>query len=417
MEEAYRRLCEAQESPETWNDAGKLKALVSGFQEFIPCEDCQSRIHECQWRIYALEDEKKKRKARKRKKNTIISAALLAAALVIALIVKLMITSLVVLPDQYRQAEALLEAGDKVNAAISFGKCGDYRDARERSFALWDEIAVRKTICADYYYTIAVKNDGTVAYAGEEGKRRTLIENWTDIIAIDIDRDRIVGLKRDGTVLVYKDGICIKNYYGWTDIVAIDTSGPILALKDDGTVLSDGAVYFNTRTWESVAPSLGNYGLTRDGTIYDGEAKKPKWADIVCKDGNAVLKHDGTVIIYGEDMDWTDIIAVASGEWHTVGLKSDGTVVARLEQPEDEKNRNHGQCAVSDWTDIVAVSAGARHTVGLKSDGTVVATEITRQIQYEVDWKYSWIANYDCGQCDVSDWTDIKLPTGPLVVQ
>ena len=25
---------------------------------------------------------------------------------------------------------------------------------------------------------------------------------------------------------------------------------------------------------------------------------------------------------------WTDIIQVAAGEWHTVGLKSDGTVVA-----------------------------------------------------------------------------------------
>ncbi len=52
-----------------------------------------------------------------------------------------------------------------------------------------------------------------------------------------------------------------------------------------------------------------------------------------------------------------------------------------------------GQCEVSDWTDIVSVSAGAYHTVGLKSDGTVVAT-----------------GDNDDGQCDVSDWTDIALP-------
>jgi len=50
-----------------------------------------------------------------------------------------------------------------------------------------------------------------------------------------------------------------------------------------------------------------------------------------------------------------------------------------------------GKCDVSDWTDIVAISAGDYHTVGLKSDGTVVA-----------------VGNNDYGQCDVSDWTNIK---------
>ena len=46
-----------------------------------------------------------------------------------------------------------------------------------------------------------------------------------------------------------------------------------------------------------------------------------------------------------------------------------------------------GQCNVSDWRDIVAVAAGNFFTVGLRSDGTVVAAG---------DNKY--------GGCDVSDW-------------
>jgi len=46
-----------------------------------------------------------------------------------------------------------------------------------------------------------------------------------------------------------------------------------------------------------------------------------------------------------------------------------------------------GQCNVSGWRDIVAVSAGEFHTVGLKSDGTVVAA----------GWN-------GYGQCDVSGW-------------
>ena len=71
---------------------------------------------------------------------------------------------------------------------------------------------------------------------------------------------------------------------------------------------------------------------------------------------------------------------------HTVGLRSDGTVVATGYNRDD-------RCNVSGWKDIVAVAAGDDHTVGLKSDGTVVAA-----------------GDNDEGQNEVSDWTDIKLP-------
>ena len=82
---------------------------------------------------------------------------------------------------------------------------------------------------------------------------------------------------------------------------------------------------------------------------------------------------------------------VSAGVQHTVGLKADGTVVAT----KYTGDYNYGQCDVSDWTDIVAVSAGGIYTVGLKADGTVVATEYTGE-QY-----------FNNGQCDVSNWTDI----------
>ena len=57
---------------------------------------------------------------------------------------------------------------------------------------------------------------------------------------------------------------------------------------------------------------------------------------------------------------------IYTSEITTVGLKSDGRVVAT-------GSNVHGQCDVGNWTDIVAVAAGNYHTVGLKSDGTVVA--------------------------------------------
>jgi alpha-tubulin suppressor-like RCC1 family protein len=64
--------------------------------------------------------------------------------------------------------------------------------------------------------------------------------------------------------------------------------------------------------------------------------------------------------------EWTGVVQVAAGMSHTVGLASDGTVVA-------VGGNDYGQCDVSQWTDIVQVAAGIYHTVGVRSDGTVVA--------------------------------------------
>lgn len=63
--------------------------------------------------------------------------------------------------------------------------------------------------------------------------------------------------------------------------------------------------------------------------------------------------------------EWTDIVAIAAGNYRTIGLKSDGTVLAI-------GNNKYGACDTESWTDIVAIAAGSP-TIGLKSDGTVVA--------------------------------------------
>lgn len=133
----------------------------------------------------------------------------------------------------------------------------------------------------------------------------------------------------------------------------------------------------------------------------EGEALKGKMPppDGMIAAGNyhsVYLQADGTVLAVGSDelskggnkgtrldvSEWKDIVAISAAS-HTVGLKSDGTVVAC------GVNR-FGQCDVSDWTDIIAISAGDNHTVGLRSDGTVVAE-----------------GRNDYGQCDVSRWKNI----------
>ena len=82
-----------------------------------------------------------------------------------------------------------------------------------------------------------------------------------------------------------------------------------------------------------------------------------------------------------------EIVSVAAGFFHTVGLKADGTVAAA-------GWNDDGQCDVSGWRDIVAVAAGEDHTAGLRADGTVAA-----------------VGDNYFGQCEVSGWRNIRVPT------
>lgn len=107
------------------------------------------------------------------------------------------------------------------------------------------------------------------------------------------------------------------------------------------------------------------------------------------------LKTDGHVIAVGGNQygqcdvgGWIDIVEVSAGDFYTVGLKSDGSVVAVGEN-------DNGQCNVDDWTDIVAISADSLYTVGLKSDGTVMVTE------------YLGDPEYVCDISDTNTWNDI----------
>ena len=314
---------------------------------------------------------------------------------------------------EYAQAEQLLAQGENVEAAIAFEKLAQYKDARERSFALWDTIAVRETLAAGNSHTVGLKTDGTVVAVGWNSDGRCDVSGWTDIVAVAAGCDHTVGLKSDGTVVAVGDNGCSQcDVSGWRDIVAVAAGDRhTVGLKVDGTVVAVGDTFLDGRCdvsgWRDiVAVAAGGFhtiGLKADGTVVavggnrNGQCDVSSWRDIVAVaagcDHTVGLKSDGTVIAVGSNQndqcdvsDWTDIVAVSAGDWHTVGLKADGTVVA-------VGDNEWGQCDVSGWRDIVAVVAGDYHTVGLKADGTVVA-----------------VGDNTLGQYDVSGWTDIKLP-------
>ena len=242
-----------------------------------------------------------------------------------------------------------------------YGQCDVYE---------WNNLV---SIDAGELHTIALKSDGTVIATGDNSYGQCNVSGWKDVVAISAGQNCSVGLKSDGTVLAVGD-----NKYGqcdvseWKDIVAISSGGlHTVGLKSDGTVLAKGYNGFsqcNVSSWKDiVAISAGNLqtiGLSSDGTVKSL--------------GDRVF---GQCDVY----DWSDIIAISAGGFHTAGLITNGNVIS--------VGGDRGQYKVNNWTGIVAISAGTQHNVGLKSDGTVVAVGLEED-----------------GQCDVSDWSDIKLP-------
>ena len=96
---------------------------------------------------------------------------------------------------------------------MAFGKLGDYRDARSRSLALWDTLAVQDTISAGTGYTVGLKRDGTVVAVGDNRAGECNVSGWTDIVAVSTGFWHTVGLKRDGTVVAVGN-----NEYGQCDV-------------------------------------------------------------------------------------------------------------------------------------------------------------------------------------------------------
>ena len=360
-------------SPETLKKLAKKFEGLGDYQDSRNlAEHCRKRAAEEQAKIEAekaRKAEEARRQAAVQAKRNKKLAVIAAVAAVIVLVFWVVLNTVILPPVRYKNALALEKAGKTVEAAMAFGKLGDYEDARERSFLLWNEIAQRDTFGAGgSSHTVGLKADGTVVAVSDK------VSGWTDIIAISAGGDYTVGLKADGTVVAVGDNVWRQcDVSGWSDIVAISAGGShTVGLKADGTVVAVGG---------------------KDS----GRCNVSGWKDIVAIGAGLYhtvgLKADGTVVAVGSNYygqcdvsGWADIVSISAGDDHTVGLKADGTVVA-------VGYNKYGQCNVSGWTDIVAISAGASHTMGLKADGTVVA-----------------VGDNDDGQCDVSGWTDIRMP-------
>lgn len=314
--------------------------------------------------------------------------------------------------EQYARAEALLADGKEMEAALIFRALGGYQDSAQRSFNIQIQqnpgnAAITSinpdciiAISAGPVHTVALYADGTANAVVEEDHNRGQgnLSTWTDIVAISAGSFHTIGLKSDGTVVATGSndkGQC--DVSEWTDIVAI-SAGPFcsVGLKSDGTVViagdtQSGYTQYNLSEVTDIVSidasdlqlnyltSDGTWGTTW-GTTYKIYGTYPslqvvKSGDVedfgLTSDGAVLINthYNGNAWIERNALKWTNIIDIDGGDYHIVGVKSDGSVCAA------GKN-DQGQCNVSDWADITMISAKNEYTVGLKGDGTIIATGV-----------------------------------------
>lgn len=237
-----------------------------------------------------------------------------------------------------------------------------------------------------------LREDGTVRgrlmNSADAAQVEKQVAKWKNVIAVEAGYGEIIGLRKDGTVVAAysRSRPEYRGVSSWKDLVSItisrSSSSHLVGICRDGTVLAAGhEVLYQSETYQ--------YPIRKACDVFG-------WRDIravACGQYYTMgLKKDGTVVVTGDNdvarakggiSLWRDIVSVAGGDRHAVGLKKDGTVEA-------VGWNGLGQGEVSDWTDIISVACGPNHTAGLKRDGTVVA-----------------VGQNECGQCNVSDWKNV----------
>lgn len=249
-------------------------------------------------------------------------------------------------------------------------------------------------------------DEGTVVNLTAEAEEGYYFVNWTGDVGTvgNVNAPQTIITTSDNYEIIANFAQIPPNQFVLT--VSSTTGGSVTvpgegtSIYDEGTVVnlvatSDAAYYFSN--WSGDVGTIADVNAaTTSITMNDGHSItanfEPEYIPMVAAGWSHTigLKSDSTVVAVGSSGSgqcdvggWTDVVQVAAGYGHTVGLKSDGTMVA-------VGYNGDGRCDVSGWTDVVRVDAGTWHTVWVKVDGTTRAT-----------------GTFTDGQCDVGNWTDI----------
>ena len=421
----YKKACEFMDS----SDINELNNAINAFRSISGWKKSEELIKECRERIENIERIKEEEKHRikqlqiereNREQKAKIIVCILAIIAVVIIAVIILLTRVVIPSVKYNNALELMQNGNYEEAISVFTEVKGYKDSVKHIETSKKNIKYEEAIslmesdpsaAAEMFKQLGNFKDSQDKYKEfiynqalsfmDAGQYEDAIQNFEEI-GFDF-KDSEDKYKES----IYNQAIDYMNSEKYYEAMQnFEKIG--LDYKDSQTkydeakpgVYNQAIEFIDDENYSQAIKIFEILGLDyKDSqTKYDEAKKKLKEyyqkssrKSISTGEFHTIgLKSDGTVVTVGSNSDgqcdvsgWTDIIAISTSDSHTIGLKSDGTVVA-------VGNNKDGQCDVSDWTDIVAVSAGGYHTVGLKSDGTVVAT-----------------GSNSHGQCNVSGWTDI----------
>lgn len=212
------------------------------------------------------------------------------------------------------------------------------------------------SIAASDYYSVAVKEDGSVVQWGLEWA--PIPTGLTNAVAVAAGLGHTLALRDNGTVTLWGD---TNNPYPFrmpTNLAGVKAVSAgyyhDVALFTNGTVTAWGA---NIWDLTNVPPALSNVTAISAGSYH-----------------SLAVKQDGTVSAWGYNADGqinvpaglSNVVAVAAGGRHSLALKSDGTITGW-------GYNGSGQITPpSGLSNVMAIAAGWGHSVALKNDGTVV---------------------------------------------
>ncbi len=212
----------------------------------------------------------------------------------------------------------------------------------------------------------AVRNDGTVYYAGDTDSyvNPLEIERWSDIVKVSVVNASVHAVKSDGTTC-------------WTGFRNMDPQENVVQLGDWWIIYRDGSIKLR----ESLISDISAIDCCLD--VY-----MPVFRYVLCSDGTVRRYISSNNEFTQSSVEWidqlTNVVGIAyAGSYGLICLRGDGTLTGNPE-------KGFTETEMAKWTNIVSISAHNDWIVGLKSDGTAVA-----------------FGDNDCNQCDVSNWTDL----------
>ena len=262
-----------------------------------------------------------------------------------------------------------------------------------------------KAISAGEFYSLALKNDGTViGWGRNDFGQQNIPSGLTNVTSIAAGWSHCLALNADGTVVGWGGG---QNYFGQatppvglSNVIAIAASkdemfAHSLALKSDGTVVAwgdnqSGELNTPDGLTNVVAISAGwlfSLALRSDGTVIgwgnndSGQITiPPGLSNVVAIEAGGdqgypfslALKGNGTVVGWGNNsygqldlpLGLSNVVAIAGGGYSALALKADGTAIG---WGYDAFGQSSGALS---FTNISAIAAGSLHSLAIENDGS-----------------------------------------------